>query len=58
MLEGDPRGSRIFLIDDHPALRQGLALLLAQDDHRICGEAANRDETLARIAATSAPWPR
>ncbi|MGA7710850.1 MAG: response regulator transcription factor [Rhizomicrobium sp.] len=40
---------RIFLVDDHPALRQGLALLLTQDGLQICGEAQNRAETLARL---------
>jgi DNA-binding NarL/FixJ family response regulator len=40
---------RVFLIDDHPAMRQGLALLLSQDGIEICGEASNRAETMARI---------
>ena len=40
---------RIFLVDDHPAMRQGLALLLTQDGLQICGEAQNRAETLARL---------
>ncbi len=42
---------RIFLVDDHPAMRQGLALLLKQDGLEICGEAQNRAETLARLDA-------
>lgn len=40
---------RIFLADDHPAVRQGLAMLLTQAGHTICGEAENRAETLERL---------
>lgn len=47
-------GTRVFLVDDHPAVRQGLALLLAQDAYVVCGEAENRAELLARIDAVGA----
>ena len=40
----------VFLIDDHPAVRQGLALLLTQAGHRVCGEAGNHAETRAFLA--------
>jgi DNA-binding NarL/FixJ family response regulator len=40
----------VFLIDDHPAVRQGLALLLTQAGHRVCGEAGNHAETHAFLA--------
>ena len=43
------RGARVFLIDDHPAMRAGLALLLAEVGHTVCGEAENRDQLLARL---------
>lgn len=46
--------ARIFLIDDHPAVRQGLALLLAQDHHQICGEAGNRAEMLQQLPTCQA----
>lgn len=42
--------SRIFLVDDHPIVRQGLARLLAQEpDFEICGEAGDADTGKARI---------
>lgn len=40
---------RVFLVDDHPAMRQGLALLLQQDGLEVCGEAQNRSETMAQL---------
>lgn len=46
--------ARIFLIDDHPAVRQGLKLLLSQESHIICGEAENRFETFERIGSSYA----
>ena len=42
--------ARILLIDDHPAVRQGLALLLSMDNHLVCGEAGNREEMLQQLA--------
>ena len=45
---------RVFLADDHPAVRQGLALLFTQAGHTICAEAENRAETLGRLAASQA----
>lgn len=47
-------GARIFLADDHPAVLDGLKLLLAQDRHTICGEATCRAEMLERIDASTA----
>jgi DNA-binding NarL/FixJ family response regulator len=44
---------RVFLIDDHPAMRQGLALLMSQDGLEVCGEAADRAETMAKIDGAS-----
>ena len=43
----------IFLIDDHPAVRKGLKLLL-QESHRICGEADSTAEALALIDQSGA----
>lgn len=50
----DDKTARIFLIDDHPAVRQGLKLLLAQFDYLVCGEAGDGAETLARIGSSRA----
>lgn len=51
MAKNDKQGKpkRIFLIDDHPAVRQGVKLLLAEEDHIVCGEAGGSAETLERI---------
>lgn len=43
MTDTPATGLRIFLIDDHMAVRQGLAMLLGQAGHRVCAQA----ETLA-----------
>jgi DNA-binding NarL/FixJ family response regulator len=47
-------GIRIILVDDHPAVRQGLALLFTQAGHTICAEAENRTEALAYFDASHA----
>ncbi len=42
---------RIFLVDDHPIVRDGLAQMLdGQPDLCVCGEAGGADETLAALA--------
>lgn len=45
-------GARIFVVDDHPAVRQGLALLLGADAHMVCGEAASKAEALQCLVAS------
>jgi DNA-binding NarL/FixJ family response regulator len=47
-------GMRVILVDDHPAVRQGLALLFTQAGHTICAEAESRAETLALLDASRA----
>ena len=49
MSEDQPRKARVFLIDDHLAMRSGLSLLLTKSGHVICGEAETRAEVLARL---------
>ncbi len=41
--------AKVFLVDDHPAVRQGLSLLFSQTGHTICGEAESIAETLKKL---------
>jgi len=43
------QGASILLIEDHPTVRMGLAMLLSRDHHWICGEAGNRHELLTAL---------
>ncbi len=45
---------RILLVDDHAAVRQGLALVLAEEGAGECTEAAGREEALA-VASRQPP---
>jgi len=50
MPSGASRTIRVFLLDDHEIVRQGLrALLESQSDFEVVGEAATAAEALARI---------
>jgi len=40
---------RVLLVDDHPAVLQGLALLLAPEGIDVCAEAGGRADALARV---------
>jgi DNA-binding NarL/FixJ family response regulator len=49
------RVSKVFLVDDHPLLREGLAGLIERlPDIRICGEAESAREALEGICRTKA----
>jgi len=52
--DGADKAKRILLIDDHLAVRQGLKLLLAQEDYVVCGEAGSSAETLELIGSSRA----
>lgn len=44
--------ARILIVDDHPVVRQGLALLIdQQDDLSVCGEAEDASHALSAIEA-------
>jgi len=45
--------ARVLIVDDHPAVRQALAMLIGQQsDLEVCGEAADLSEALHLVAAT------
>lgn len=45
---------RVFIVEDHPVVRQNYVLLLAREPgFELCGTAATRDEALANAAAAA-----
>jgi DNA-binding NarL/FixJ family response regulator len=45
--------SRVFVVDDHPIVRQGLALLINREaDLAVCGEAEDAHAAVQAVAAT------
>jgi DNA-binding NarL/FixJ family response regulator len=45
--------ARVLIVDDHPAVREALALRIGrQPDLEVCGEAADMDEALRLVAET------
>src|ERR1051326_5713794 len=45
--------ARILIVDDHPAVREALALRIGrQPDLEVCGEAADMSEALRLVAGT------
>src|SRR6476619_1185968 len=47
--------SRIFIVDDHPLVREGLANLInQQDDLMVCGQAEDAAQALAGVGASRA----
>src|SRR5437870_422395 len=50
---GEPRKSRVFLIDDHPLVREGLVNLInSQRDLAVCGEAEDSAGAMTGMAKT------
>lgn len=46
----EPKKSCIFVVDDHPIVRQGIIALLArQSDIEVCGEADSAEEALEKL---------
>lgn len=53
--ESEPSRKRILLVDDHPFMRMGMAHFInAQNDMRVCGEAADPAEAM-RLTETLHP---
>lgn len=48
------KAARIFIVDDHPVVRQGLRLLFTHASHIVCGEAESRASTLGRLGSAGA----
>ena len=47
------KAGRILIVDDHPIVREGLAIRIArQPDLEVCGEAANVTEALVQLDIT------
>jgi DNA-binding NarL/FixJ family response regulator len=46
--------ARIFLVDDHPAVRHGLTRLLGDDQYEVCGEKGSLAKTLEAIVDSKA----
>ena len=52
--EAHSRKSKVFLVDDHPIVRQGLALLINREpDMIVCGEADSAPSALQSISGAS-----
>src|SRR5579859_4127412 len=50
-LNGGSKKSQVFVVDDHPIVRQGLALLInREDDLAVCGEAQDAHAAMQAIA--------
>ena len=53
MNSSSPR-KKILIVDDHPLVREGLAVRIsAQPDLEVCGEAEDAEQALAKYAATA-----
>ena len=49
MSDSPLRNLKVFLVDDHPAVRQGLSLMFSQTGVCMCGEAESIAETLKKL---------
>jgi len=45
----ESNGARIFVVDDHPAVRQGVSALLTAETHVVCGEAGSKQDLLQTL---------
>ncbi len=54
MKDSSSQKIRVFLLDDHPAVREGLSILLSRFEMVICGEADNCREAI-QVLPTASP---
>ena len=54
MSEYGTKAARIFIIDDHPVVRQGLQLLFMHAAHIVCGEAESVGSVMERLVDADA----
>lgn len=49
-----PKIKKVLIVDDHPLIREGLALRVSsQPDLEVCGEAASSNEALEQVKSTN-----
>lgn len=48
------KAARIFIIDDHPMVRQGLQLFFTHASHIVCGEAESHESVMERFGNAGA----
>jgi DNA-binding NarL/FixJ family response regulator len=49
-----PQIKKVLIVDDHPLIREGLALRVSsQPDLEVCGEAASAEEALEQVNTTN-----
>ena len=51
-----PPDIRVLLVDDYPAVREGLALLLAPEGMDVCAEAGGLAEAVAQADKSGPTW--
>ena len=50
--------TKVLIVDDHPAVREGLAVRIsAQPDLEACGEAADIPQALELAESSALTWP-
>ena len=53
MRENSFQGIKVFLVDDHPAVTEGLTILLARYGIVVCGEAGGLEEALKALTTVT-----
>ena len=49
--------AKVLIVDDHPAVREGLAVRIgSQPDLEVCGQAADTAEAMKLVEAATPTW--